>query len=148
MSPVKVGGSTVYKGKSGQWSFVAHRTTGFLVFFFLLMHIVDVSLARFDSDGRLYDEVHELYGNIFMRLFEVGLLFALWFHALNGLRIIIVFTRSRSFESIACLSCAVSSRASTCAFSFGQLANPYCRAIWNCASVTDFAPPLLSRSLA
>lgn len=87
VSPVKVGGSTVYKGKSGQWSFVAHRTTGFLVFFFLLMHVVDVSLSH---DARLYNEVHELYGNIFMRLFEVGLLFALWFHALNGLRIIVV----------------------------------------------------------
>jgi succinate dehydrogenase / fumarate reductase cytochrome b subunit len=90
VSTLKVGGSTVYKGKSGQWSFVAHRTTGFLVFFFLLMHVVDVSLARFDTNGRLYNEVHEIYGNIFMRLFEVGLLFALWFHALNGLRIIIV----------------------------------------------------------
>ncbi|MCU1344573.1 MAG: succinate dehydrogenase, cytochrome b556 subunit [Acidimicrobiia bacterium] len=90
VSPVKVGGSTVYKGKSGQWSFVAHRTTGFLVFFFLLMHVVDVSLARFDTTGRLYNEVHHIYGNILMRLFEVGLLFALWFHALNGLRIIVV----------------------------------------------------------
>ncbi len=37
---------------------------------------------------------------------------------------------------------------STCAFSFGQLANPYCRAIWNWASVIDFAPPALKRSLA
>jgi succinate dehydrogenase/fumarate reductase cytochrome b subunit len=43
MSPLKVGDTTVYKGKSGQWSFVAHRTTGILVFFFLLLHIVDVA---------------------------------------------------------------------------------------------------------
>ncbi len=87
MSPLKVGDSTVYKGRSGQWSFVAHRTTGFLVFFFLLMHIIDVSLINYE---KLYDEVHELYHNVFLRIFECGLLFALWFHALNGLRIIAV----------------------------------------------------------
>lgn len=89
MSPAKVGDSTVYRGKSGQWSFVAHRTTGFLVFFFLLLHIVDVSLINFRG-GELYDEVHALYGNVFLRLFECGLLLALLFHSLNGLRIVIV----------------------------------------------------------
>ncbi|HUP68790.1 MAG TPA: succinate dehydrogenase, cytochrome b556 subunit [Acidimicrobiales bacterium] len=78
---------TVYRGRSGQWAFVAHRITGFLVFFFLLLHIVDVSLV---SNPRLYDEVHELYGNVLLRLFEVGLLGALVFHSLNGLRIVMI----------------------------------------------------------
>ena len=82
------GRGTVYKGKSGQWSFVAHRVTGFLVFMFLLLHIVDVSLANIDHE--LYDEVHQLYGNVMLRLFEVGLWFALLFHSLNGLRIVMV----------------------------------------------------------
>ncbi len=80
-------GSTTYRGKSGQWAFLAHRVSGFLVFAFLLLHVVDVSLVRWPS---LYDDVHRLYGNIVLRLFEVGLLFALLFHALNGLRIIAV----------------------------------------------------------
>jgi succinate dehydrogenase / fumarate reductase, cytochrome b subunit len=87
VTTLKVGDSTIYKGRSGQWSFIAHRVTGFLVFFFLLMHIVDVSLTNHQD---LYDQVHALYHNVFMRLFECGLLFALWFHALNGLRIIAV----------------------------------------------------------
>lgn len=79
---------SVYKGKSGQWSFVAHRVTGFLVFMFLLLHIVDVSLVNIDPE--LYDTVHALYGNILLRLFECGLLFALLFHSMNGLRIVLV----------------------------------------------------------
>lgn len=78
---------TAYRGRSGQWAFVAHRTTGFLVFFFLLLHVVDVSLV---SRPELYDEVHALYGNVLLRLFEVGLLGALVFHALNGVRIVMV----------------------------------------------------------
>lgn len=78
---------SVYRGRSGQWAFVTHRITGFLVFFFLLLHIVDVSLIAWP---RLYDEVHELYGNVLLRLFEVGLLGALVFHSLNGLRIVMI----------------------------------------------------------
>ena len=38
----------------------------------------------------VYDEIHALYGNVLLRLFEVGLLFALLFHTLNGLRIVAV----------------------------------------------------------
>lgn len=76
-----------YKGTPGQWAFYAHRVTGFLVFAFLLLHVVDVSLLRWPS---LYNDVHRLYGNVLLRLFEVGLLFSLLFHALNGLRIIAV----------------------------------------------------------
>lgn len=79
--------STRYKGKSGQWAFLAHRVTGFLVFLFLLLHVVDVSLLRWPHT---YDQVHRLYGNVLLRLFEVGLLTSLVFHSLNGLRIVAV----------------------------------------------------------
>ena len=78
----------VYKGRSGQWAFLGHRISGFLVFMFLLLHIVDVSMINFDAE--LYDELHDLYGNILLRIFEVGLLFALLFHSLNGVRIVMV----------------------------------------------------------
>ena len=86
MSPAT--SSTVYKGKSGQWAFVLHRITGFLVFMFLLLHVVDVSLVN--ASPTLYNEVHDLYGNVLLRLFEVGLLAALLFHAFNGLRIVMI----------------------------------------------------------
>lgn len=76
-----------YRGTPGQWAFLAHRVSGFLVFAFLLLHVVDVSLVRWPD---LYDDVHHLYGNVVLRVFEVGLLFALLFHAFNGLRVIAV----------------------------------------------------------
>ncbi|HEX2063471.1 MAG TPA: succinate dehydrogenase, cytochrome b556 subunit [Acidimicrobiales bacterium] len=84
---MRPGRGTVYRGRSGQWAFVTHRVTGVLVFLFLLLHVVDVSLV---ARPELYDEVHALYGNVLLRLFEVGLLFALVFHALNGLRIVML----------------------------------------------------------
>jgi succinate dehydrogenase / fumarate reductase, cytochrome b subunit len=79
--------ATVYKGRSGQWAFVLHRITGFLVFCFLLLHVVDVSLLQ---HPKLYNQVHELYGNVLLRLFECGLLLSLLFHSLNGLRIVAI----------------------------------------------------------
>jgi succinate dehydrogenase / fumarate reductase, cytochrome b subunit len=79
--------TTRYKGKSGQWAFLGHRITGFLVFLFLLLHIVDVSLLHWPAT---YDTVHRLYGNVMLRLFEVGLLFSLLFHSFNGVRIVAV----------------------------------------------------------
>ena len=79
--------STPYRGKSGQWAFMFHRITGFGVFLFLMLHVVDVSLT---NNRRLYNDVHALYGNVVFRVFEVGLLFGLLFHALNGLRIILI----------------------------------------------------------
>lgn len=85
MSPAA--SSTVYRGKSGQWAFITHRITGFLVFMFLMLHVIDVSLV---NTPRLYNEVHQLYGNVMLRLFEVGLLGALLFHSFNGLRIVMI----------------------------------------------------------
>ncbi len=78
---------TGYRGPAGQWAFLVHRITGVLVFLFLLLHIVDVSLVRWPD---LYDDVHAVYGNVVLRVFEVGLLVALVFHSLNGLRIVAV----------------------------------------------------------
>lgn len=79
--------ATRYRGRTGQWAFVGHRVTGVLVFLFLLLHIIDVSLVRWPN---LYNDVHAAYGNVVMRAFEVGLLFALVFHTFNGLRIVAV----------------------------------------------------------
>jgi succinate dehydrogenase cytochrome b subunit len=86
-APVRVGPTTPYRGKTGQWAFIFHRITGFGIFLFLLLHVVDVSLVQ---NKTLYNDVHRVYGNVFMRVFEVGLLFALLYHALNGLRIVLI----------------------------------------------------------
>ena len=71
-----------------RWAFYAHRLSGLGIFAFLCLHLVDVSLYAVSAP--LYNEVHQLYGTAFMRLFEVGLLLALLFHAFNGLRVIAI----------------------------------------------------------
>lgn len=70
------------------WSWVAHRVTGVLVFFFLFAHVLDTALVRVDPSS--YDAVIATYKNPIVNLGELGLVAAVLFHALNGLRVIAI----------------------------------------------------------
>ena len=67
------------------WSWVAHRVTGVLIFFFLFAHVLDTALVRVSPDS--YDRIMDTYKTPLVNLMEVGLLGAVLFHALNGLRV-------------------------------------------------------------
>ncbi|MEO6085863.1 MAG: succinate dehydrogenase, cytochrome b556 subunit [Umezawaea sp.] len=82
------GGGTLYRGDLGMWSWVAHRITGVLTFFFLFAHVIDTALVRVSP--QTYDSVIELYKNPVVNLMELGLVGAVLFHALNGIRIMLV----------------------------------------------------------
>lgn len=79
---------TLYRGKVGMWSWVLHRITGVAIFFFLLVHVLDTSLVRVSPEA--YNSVMASYKTVIMGLGEMGLVAAILFHALNGLRIIAV----------------------------------------------------------
>ena len=79
---------TLYRGHEGMWTWVAHRITGVAVFFFLLVHVLDTALVRVSPNA--YDEVIATYKTPIVNLMEVGLVGAVLFHALNGIRIILV----------------------------------------------------------
>ena len=79
---------TLYRGGEGMWSWVAHRITGVAVFFFLLVHVLDTALVRVSPDA--YDMVIATYKTPIVNLLEVGLVGAVLYHALNGIRIILV----------------------------------------------------------
>lgn len=82
------GKGTLYRGDVSMWSWVAHRITGVAVLFFLYVHVLDTALVRVSPS--LYNEVIESYKTPVVNLLEVGLVAAVLFHALNGLRIIAV----------------------------------------------------------
>ena len=78
-------GYTGYKGREGQWAFMLHRITGLGVVLFLTIHILDTSFVYFAP--QLYEDVLKLYQSTFFGLAEMGLVFCLFFHGVNGLRI-------------------------------------------------------------
>ena len=84
---------TLYRGKVGMWSWVMHRITGVAIFFFLLVHILDTSLVRVSPEA--YNSVIATYKTVIIGLGELGLVAAILFHALNGIRVILIDTWSK-----------------------------------------------------
>jgi succinate dehydrogenase / fumarate reductase cytochrome b subunit len=82
---VQAPAGTLYRGREGMWSWVAHRVTGVLIFFFLFAHVLDTALVRVSPDS--YNRIMDTYKTPLVNLMEVGLVGAVLFHALNGLRV-------------------------------------------------------------
>ncbi|MFM6966180.1 MAG: succinate dehydrogenase, cytochrome b556 subunit [Rhodoluna sp.] len=85
--PTKPAG-TLYRGKVGMWSWVLHRITGVAIFFFLLVHVLDTSLVRLSPEA--YNAVVSTYKTPVVGLGELGLVAAILYHALNGVRVILI----------------------------------------------------------
>ena len=79
---------TLYRGREGMWSWVAHRITGIAVFLFLFVHVLDTALVRVSPDA--YDATIATYKTPLVNLMEVGLVGAVLFHAFNGVRTILI----------------------------------------------------------
>ena len=78
----------IYRGGVGMWSYYLHRITGLGVLAFLLIHILDTMLIGWGPE--VYNKVMAIYRHPFFRVGEVGLFGAVLFHALNGIRIILI----------------------------------------------------------
>lgn len=79
---------TLYRGDPGMWSWVLHRISGATIFFFLFVHVVDTALVRVSPEA--YNAVIETYKTPIVGLMEVGLVAAVLYHALNGIRVILI----------------------------------------------------------
>ena len=79
---------SLYKGREGQWSWIAHRVTGVAIILFLFAHVVDTALVGWGPEA--YNRVVRVYHNPLIRLLELGLVAAVIYHALNGVRIMVI----------------------------------------------------------
>ncbi|KUI32744.1 succinate dehydrogenase [Mycobacterium sp. GA-2829] len=70
------------------WSWVLHRISGAAIFFFLFVHVVDTALVRVSPEA--YNSVIETYKTPIIGLMEIGLVAAVLYHALNGIRVILI----------------------------------------------------------
>jgi succinate dehydrogenase / fumarate reductase cytochrome b subunit len=78
-----------YRGGEGQIAWMLHRVTGVGVFLFLATHIVNIFLMQFPPD--VFNSVLFLYHSLLFKLLSIfGLYFGLLYHALNGIRVIVV----------------------------------------------------------
>ncbi|KKB97712.1 succinate dehydrogenase [Mycolicibacter arupensis] len=70
------------------WAFALHRITGATIFFFLFVHVLDTALVRVSPQA--YNEVISTYKTPLVGLMELGLVAAVLFHGLNGVRLILI----------------------------------------------------------
>jgi succinate dehydrogenase / fumarate reductase cytochrome b subunit len=79
---------TVYRGHEGQWSWLFHRVTGVAIILFLFAHIVDTAIVGWGPEA--YNRVVSVYENPLIRVLELGLVAAVIYHALNGVKIMLI----------------------------------------------------------
>lgn len=99
----------VYTGGPGQYAWVLHRAAGIGILFFLLVHIIDISLIGLGQD--VYDASVAFYAQAPLVPMEILLVGAVIYHTLNGIRVMTFdFTGSayrsekRSFAIVLILS--------------------------------------------
>ncbi len=72
-------------GAGRAWTFLLHRITGLGTGLFLTIHILDIAFVYFAP--RLFLDVIELYQTTLFGIGEILLVFCVFYHGLNGLRI-------------------------------------------------------------
>jgi succinate dehydrogenase cytochrome b subunit len=81
--------AATYRGREGQVAWMLHRITGVGVFFFLALHILDIFLMSFGPD--VFESLLFIYHKF---LFKLAIVFGLYpgvlYHALNGVRVVII----------------------------------------------------------
>jgi succinate dehydrogenase / fumarate reductase, cytochrome b subunit len=78
----------IYRGSEGMWAWALHRLAGVMVLLFLFVHVADTALIGWGP--KYYNFFVKLYSSHFFRLGEVLLAAGLLFHALNGVRIMLI----------------------------------------------------------
>lgn len=76
-----------YKWKTGMVAFVMHRISGLALTLYLILHLYVVSsLHNPDS----FDAAMSFLNQPLFKLLEIGLLFVVIYHALNGVRVFLI----------------------------------------------------------
>jgi succinate dehydrogenase / fumarate reductase membrane anchor subunit len=78
----------VYSGGPGQYAWAMHRASGIGILFFLLVHIIDISLIGLGRD--VYDASVAFYAQPALIPMEILLVGAVVYHALNGVRVMAI----------------------------------------------------------
>ncbi|HEX6970694.1 MAG TPA: succinate dehydrogenase, cytochrome b556 subunit [Limnochordia bacterium] len=78
----------MYRGGLSMWTWIFHRVTGIGILVFLFAHIIDTVSIGWGPE--VYNTVTQIYHIPLFRFMEVVLMVAVIYHAVNGLRIILI----------------------------------------------------------
>jgi succinate dehydrogenase / fumarate reductase, cytochrome b subunit len=75
---------------TGMWAWVLFRVSGVVLAFYLGAHIIIISTAQFGSDGETFNSLMKFFDHPVAILLDLLLVVAVIYHALNGVRIILM----------------------------------------------------------
>lgn len=77
--------SARYRGRSGHYSWIAHRLAGLGILAFLMIHVWETAMANYSPP--FYQWAIALFKHPLFGIAEIGLVGAVLYHAFNGIRI-------------------------------------------------------------
>jgi succinate dehydrogenase / fumarate reductase, cytochrome b subunit len=75
---------------TGMWAWVLFRISGLVLVLYLFVHIGVISTGRFGTDGSTLNSIMEFFENPLAILLDLLLVWAVLYHALNGVRIVLM----------------------------------------------------------
>ena len=75
---------------TGMWAWLLFRISGLILVFYLGAHILVISTSRWSEAGKTLNDLMKTFYNPLMVLLDLALVVAVLYHALNGVRIILL----------------------------------------------------------
>jgi succinate dehydrogenase / fumarate reductase cytochrome b subunit len=72
------------------WAWLFFRISGLILVFYLGAHIIIISLGQFGADGETLNSIMKTFDHPVLVLLDLALVVAVLYHALNGVRIILM----------------------------------------------------------
>jgi succinate dehydrogenase / fumarate reductase cytochrome b subunit len=75
---------------TGMWAWVLFRISGLVLVLYLFVHIGVISTARFGESGETLNSIMKMFESPIAILLDLLLVWAVLYHALNGVRIVLM----------------------------------------------------------
>jgi len=75
---------------TGMWAWLLFRISGLILVFYLGAHIIIISTGQFGTGGGTFDNVMDFLEHPVAIVLDIALVVAVLYHALNGVRIILM----------------------------------------------------------
>jgi succinate dehydrogenase / fumarate reductase cytochrome b subunit len=82
-------GAGLWKG-TGMWAWLLFRISGLVLVLYLFTHIAIISMGRFGADGETLNSIMTTFEHPVAILLDLLLVVAVLYHALNGVRIVLM----------------------------------------------------------
>ncbi len=75
---------------TGMWAWLFFRISGLILVFYLGAHIIIISTGQFGADGETLNNLMRFFDHPVAVILDLALVVAVLYHALNGVRIILM----------------------------------------------------------